>query len=121
MNYSTRAFIQGFQDGEVGMERNTYKQSSKRIEYENGFKKVSKFTSKKPIKKKPQQFDHIMGGKKEKIKIVIQDGIVQDIVRENTNCEFILQDYDLEGFDYDSDPSCKQDTNGNWYREIAFK
>jgi hypothetical protein len=27
----------------------------------------------------------------------------------------------LEGFDYDSDPSCKQDTNGNWYREILFK
>jgi len=121
MNYATRAFVQGFQDGEIGIDRNTYKHSSKRLEYENGFKKGSKFSSKKPIKKKPQQFDCIMGGKKQKIKIIIQDGIVQDVVRENTDCEFILQDYDLEGYDSESDPSCKQDVNGNWYREIAFK
>jgi hypothetical protein len=121
MNFISRAFVQGFQDGERGINNNTYKHSSKRFEYDNGYEKGLSLSSKKPIKKKPQQFDSVMGGKTQNIKIVISDGMIQDIVRNNANIELIVQDYDLDGFDCESDSSCKQDEKGRWYREIVFK
>lgn len=119
---NTKAFINGLQDGEKGVENNFYKMSAKRVEYDAGFKKGMLTTIQRFNKGKPQMFHNSMSKhNKTRMTIIISGGSVQDVVRENTNCELLIHDYDMEGVDVENNPDCKQDADGNWYREIAME
>jgi hypothetical protein len=117
----TKAYINGIQDGEKGIENNFYKMPAKRIEYDAGFKIGMQTTIQKYIKSKPQLFHNSMSKhNKTRMTIIISGGSVQDVVRENTNCELVIHDYDMDGVNVELDADCKQDVNGKWYREVAM-
>lgn len=118
--FNTKAYINGLQDGEKGIENNFYKMSVKRVEYDAGFKKGMINAIKRFKNVKPQMFHNSMSKHNtRRMTIIISGGSVQDVVRENTDCELVIHDYDMEGVETDAD--CKQDVNGNWYREICME
>ena len=115
----TRAFRLGFKDGRINEEENTYVRENKRIEYETGFSEGLKQFSKRHIKNKPQLFHNTMTNhNKKRMTISITDGVIHDVVRENTDCELVIHDYDIDGIDPESNIHCKKDENGKWYQKV---
>ena len=116
----TRAFNIGYADGiNSDKQNNKYKRTNKRMEYDLGFKFALKEKMKTLIKNKPQLFHNsIPSHNKKRMTIVISGGSIQDVVRENIDCELVVHDYDIDGIDVESNVNCHQDIHGNYYQEI---
>ncbi len=118
---STRAYKIGFNHGRVNERENNYRRKNKIIEYETGFDEGHREFMKKTIKNKPQLFHNsIVSHSKKRLTISISDGIISDVVRENTDCELIIHDYDIEGIDPETNQHCQQDIYGNWYQIVKL-
>lgn len=118
---NTRAFRIGFDHGKNNREENTYKRENKRMEYNIGFSEGMKQFNKREIKNKPQLYHNSMTNhNKKRITLSISNGMIQDVVRENTDCELIIHDYDLEGIDPENNIHCKKDENGQWYQKVIL-
>ena len=116
----TRAFNIGYVNGSTdGKENNRYKRQHKRIEYNLGFNAGMKERMKKSIKNKPQLFHNsVAKHNKRRMTIIVSGGVVQDVIRENIDCELVIHDYDIEGVDVESNENCRQDIYNEWYQEI---
>lgn len=118
----TRAFSIGFNHGRINEEQNNYIRNSKRKEYETGFGEGTKVFMSKVIKNKPQLFHNgSTRNDKKRITLSIKGGVIQDIVRENMECEIIIHDYDIEGIDTESNIHCKKDQDGESYQIIRLE
>ena len=118
----TRAFSIGLKHGRINEEQNDYVRISKRKEYETGFDEGVKMYKKKEIKNKPQLFHNSMTTHdKKRMTISIKNGAIQDVLRENTDCELIIHDYDIEGIDTENNIHCKKDQEGQWYQKIRLE
>jgi hypothetical protein len=118
----TRAFTIGLKHGRINEESNDYRRISKREEYSIGFNEGMKMFKKKEIKNKPQLFHNSMTTHdKKRMTISIKDGVIQDVLRENTDCELMIHDYDIEGIDPENNIHCKKDQEGNWYQKVSLE
>lgn len=117
-----KAYDIGFNHGRINEEQNNYIRTTKREEYDAGFEKGKKVFMSKIIKNKPQLFHNgASRNDKKRITISIKNGIIQDVVRENTDCELIIHDYDIEGIDVESNIHCEKDENGQPYQRISLE
>ena len=118
----SRAYHNGYTHAVKSFHNNHYKRNSKIIEYDTGFNDGTKEKMKKAIKNKPQLFHNSMSRhNKHRMTIIISGGSVQDVIRENIDCELVIHDYDIEGIDATTNEHCHQDENGEWYQEIHLE
>jgi hypothetical protein len=117
----TRAFKIGFTHGRTNSKENTYKRKNKILEYETGFGEGNKQFMKNTIKNKPQLYHNsVADHSKKRLTISISGGMISDVVRENTDCELIIHDYDIDDIDPEMNKHCKQDIYGNWYQIVKL-
>lgn len=118
---TNRAYRIGFNHGRLNEKENNYKRKNKIIEYDTGFNQGYKEFMKRTIKNKPQLFHNsVVNHSKKRLTISISGGIISDVVRENTDCELVIHDYDIEGIDPETNEHCYQDNDGNWYQIVAL-
>lgn len=117
----TRAYRIGFKHGTSNGKENNYKRKNKIEEYDTGFIKGQKEFMKTTIQNKPQLFHNsISNHSKKRLTISISGGVISDVVRENTDCELVIHDYDIGNIDPESNQHCKQDIYGNWYQIVKL-
>jgi hypothetical protein len=118
----SRAYTYGYNHAVKSFHNNQYKRNSKIIEYDAGFNDGLREKMRKTIKNKPQLFHNsVSRHNKNRITLIISGGSVQDVIRENIDCELIIHDYDIEGIDAETNEYCYKDENGEWYQEIYLK
>lgn len=52
--------------------------------------------------------------------VITVRGGAADVVEQPDDVEVVIMDYDIEGSDFESSPSCKIDEAGDYYQEIIF-
>jgi hypothetical protein len=71
-------------------------------------------------KPKPQLFIYTVSTKP-KVTIIVSEGMVQDIIKENCpEVEVVVHDYDIQGMDVDNDPHLSKDDKGKAYLPLGF-
>jgi uncharacterized Rossmann fold enzyme len=72
-------------------------------------------------RKKPQLYIYAMTkSMKPKITIIVSGGAVQDVVKENTNIDLVIHDYDIEPHDTENRRDCYKDEHGDTYQLLKF-
>jgi hypothetical protein len=119
----TRAYKIGFENGKMFSNvKNPYKRKQKIDEYDKGFNDGIKNLMSKTLKNKPQMFHNGVSRHNKKTMIIsMKGGIIQDVIRENTDCRLIIHDYDIEGVDPETNIYCEQDEKGIWYQKIVME
>jgi hypothetical protein len=70
--------------------------------------------------KKPQLINHATAIKP-KIKIIVQGGMIQDIIREScSNVEIEVWDYDIEPDVIENRKTCSKDSTGKLFNLFKF-
>jgi hypothetical protein len=118
----SRAYHNGYDDALNQSHFNYYKREVKIREYDAGYIEGIKEKMKRTIKNKPQLFHNTMSRhNKHRMTIIISGGSVQDVIRENIDCELVIHDYDIEGIDAETNEYCHKDQYGEWYQEIHLE
>lgn len=118
-----KAYDFGYRDGKNGLEnKNIYNRPSKINEYEEGYREGIKMFKNKSQKNRPIMFHNgTPRHNKKRITLSIKNGIIIDIVRENTECEVVVHDYDMEDVDVENNIHAKQNENGEYYQQINLE
>jgi uncharacterized Rossmann fold enzyme len=72
-------------------------------------------------KKKPQLYIYAMTkNMKPRITIIVSGGAVQDVIKENTNIELVVHDYDIEPHEFENKKNYYKDEHGNSFQLLSF-
>jgi hypothetical protein len=117
----SRAYRVGFQDGIETKYRKIYIRPKKIQEYEDGYLDGQKEFMKTKLQK-PQLFHNsISRHNKKRLTISILDDRIMDVMRENTDCQLVIHNYNLNDIDKETNVHCMQDESGKWYQEIVLE
>ena len=72
-------------------------------------------------RKKPQLYIYAMSKNlKPRVTIIVAGGAVQDVLKENTDIDLQIHDYDIEPNDAENRRDCFKDESGDTYQLITF-
>jgi hypothetical protein len=117
----SRAFKIGFSDGLISGYKKVYIRPKKIKEYDDGYVNGQKEFMKTKIEK-PQLFHNsISSHNKKRLTISILDDRIMDVVRENTDCQLVIHNYNIDGLNKETNIYCKKDEGGKWYQEVILE